>query len=322
MNEKPQMTAEEEKLVRRALQSYPFRDPQISFIRHNENITCKVEEDNERYVLRIRSPVEGFSLKLLEGSSPRDLMCGEIELLLYLSRRAPFPVQKPIKNRFGRYMTVLDGGIPAQLLKWIDGEPLTGETIGQYTQELGKLAAQIDSAAEGFAGERIFYMHDLVRRMKTEFERAGERGHFTEEQVSMCHALLDEIGDIMTALDGRPGTKCLIHADLSEGNIIKTPFGLAPVDFSLSGYGYRAQECGMLAFGFQEEKEREAVRISYEEECGVPVEKRHMNAFGILSILLFAALQHDRHWEQQWFQNAMDRWTDTVFSELLNGKMR
>ncbi len=136
----------------------------------------------------------------------------------------------------------------------------------------------------------------------------------------MCRNLLDQIGDIMTVLDARPGTKCLIHADLSEGNLIKTGAGLAPVDFSLSGYGYRAQECGMLAFGFQEEKEREAVRLSYERASGIPIEKRHMNAFGIFSILLFVTLQHDRHWEQEWFQNSMIRWRDTLFSEMLRGK--
>ncbi len=320
MNEKPQMTAGEEDMVRRALQSYHFTDPEISFIRHNENITCRVTEDGERYVLRIRNPVEGFSLKLLGGGSPEELMRGEIGLLLHLSEKAPFPVQKPVKNRFGEYMTVLEGGIPAQLLKWIDGEPLTGENIGQYTQELGKLAAQINSAAEGFSGERVFYMRGLVGRMKAELGSAGEKGHLTGEQVSMCRNLLDQIGDIMTVLDVRPGTKCLIHADLSEGNLIKTGAGLAPVDFSLSGYGYRAQECGMLAFGFQEEKEREAVRLSYERASGIPIEKRHMNAFGIFSILLFVTLQHDRHWEQEWFQNSMIRWRDTLFSEMLRGK--
>lgn len=307
-------------MVRRALQNYHFREPQISFIRHNENITCRVTENGEGYVLRIRCPVEGFSLKLLESGSPEDLMRSEIELLRHLSGRAPFPVQKPVKNRFGEYMTVLEGGVPAQLLKWIDGETLTGKNIGQYAQELGRLAAQIDSAARGFTGERIYYMHDLVCRMKVELGRAEEKGHLTGEQVSMCRNLLDEIGDIMTTLDVRPGTKCLIHADLSEGNLIKTDCGLAPVDFSLSGYGYRAQECGMLAFGFAEEKEREAVRLSYERESGVPIEKRHMNAFGIFSILLFVTLQHDRHWEQEWFRDAMIRWRDTVFSELLSVK--
>ena len=141
-------------------------------------------------------------------------------------------------------------------------------------QMTAKEEAQIDSAAQGFTGERIFYMHALVCRMKAELGRAGEKDHLTGEQVSMCRKLLDEIGDIMTTLDARPGTKCLIHADLSEGNLIKTGRGLAPVDFSLSSYGYRAQECGMLAFGFAEKKERDA----------------------------------------------MIRWRDTVFSELLSVK--
>lgn len=312
------MTAKETQMVQEALQYYPFENPGISFIRHNENITCKVTEGKIDYVLRIHAPVEGFSLKLLEQDNAKDLISGEIALLLHLSETAPFPVQKPVKNRLGKYMTVLSDGTPAELLQWIGGKTLLGEDIEQCAGELGVLAAQINSAAEGFAGKRISYSFNLARRMKDELAAAEEEAHLTKEQASVCDRVLTEIEHIMKELDGQPNSKCLIHADLSTENILRTPFGLAPIDFSLSGFGYRAQECGMLAFNYEREEEQEAVRIAYEAASGVMIAPHHMKAFGIFSILAFIAAQHDRYWTEEWFRKSMERWTSTLFVDLLN----
>lgn len=312
------MTIQETQMVQEALQYYSFEKPEISFIRHNENITCKVIADGDAYVLRIHAPVEGFSLKLFEQGNAKELISGEIALLLHLSETAPFPVQKPVKNRLGEYMTVLLDGTPAELLQWIEGKTLQGEDIGQYAGELGALAAQINAAAEGFTGERISYSYSLVRQMRLELAIAKEKEHLTQEQVSVCNEVLDEIERIMSELNGQPDSKCLIHADLSTENILKTPSGLAPIDFSLSGFGFRAQECGMLAFNYEREEEREAVRAAYEAASGIVIAPHHMKAFGIFSILAFIAAQHERYWTEDWFRKAMERWTNTLFVDLLN----
>lgn len=312
------MTAKETQMVQEALQFYPFQNAEFSFIRHNENITCKVTADGNSYVLRIHDPMEGFSLKLFEQGLAEPLIRGEAELLLHLSKTAPFPVQKPVANKFGDYISILSCGVPAQLLQWVDGETLAGEDITQYAEELGTLAAQINSAAQGFTGERISYSYELVQRMKSEFAVAKEKSHITPEEASVCCSALTVIAHIMTELDKQPNSKCLIHADLSTDNILKTSAGLAPIDFSLSGFGYRAQECGMLAFSYNSEAEREIVRISYEKASGVEIKRQHMNAFGIFSILSFIAAQHDRYFLENWFQESMKNWTSTLFADLLN----
>ena len=310
------MTERETQMVQEALQYYGFEKPEISFIRHNENITCKVTANGNDYVLRIHDPVEGFSLKLFEQGSSENLIRGEIELLLHLSKTAPFPIQKPVPNRRGEYISILSFGVPAQLLQWVEGKTLFGEDITQYAGELGTLAAQINSASEGFEGERISYSYSLVRRMKSELAVAGEKRHLTQQQVLMCSDVLTEIEHIMEELDRQPNSKCLIHADLSTENIIKTSTGLTPIDFSLSGYGYRAQECGMLAFNYENEEDREAVRIGYEKASGVEVKQYHVRAFGIFSFLAFIAAQHDRYWTEAWFQDSLLRWADTLFKDL------
>ncbi|MDE6128577.1 MAG: phosphotransferase, partial [Lachnospiraceae bacterium] len=270
------------------------------------------------YVLLIQAHMEGYSLKLFEQGLAEPLIHSEIELLLHLSETAPFPVQKPVPNRFGEYISILSCGVPAELLQWVDGETLAGEDIAQYAEELGTLAAQINSAAQGFMGERISYSYSLVQRMKSEFAAAKEKSHITQEEASVCCAVLTAIEHIMAELDKQPNSKCLIHADLSTENILKTAEGLAPIDFSLSGFGYRAQECGMLAFSYDSEAEREIVRTSYEKASGVEIKRQHMNAFGVFSILAFIAAQHDRYFTESWFQESMKSWTSTLFADLLN----
>ncbi len=312
------MTVAETQMVEEALKNYDFEKTKISFIRHNENITCKVTADGNDYVLRIHSPMEGFSLKLFEHGSSEKLIRGETELLLHLSKAALFPVQRPVKNKLGEYITFLSGEVPAQLLQWVEGKTLLGEDITPYAGELGILAAQIHSASEGFAGERISYSYDLVCGMRSELAVAVEKNHLTQKQASVCGDVLTEIEHIMTELDRQPNSKSLIHADLGTENIIKTPLGLAPIDFSLSGFGYRAQECGMIAFNYENEEYREVFRTSYEEASGVEIKRHHMKAFGIFSILAFIATQHDRYWTELWFQDSIANWTGTLFVELLN----
>ncbi|MBD5534457.1 MAG: phosphotransferase [Lachnospiraceae bacterium] len=312
------MTAKETQMIQEALQFYHFEKTEFSFIRHNENITCKVTADGNDYVLRIHFPMDGFSLKLFEQGPAESLIRSEIALLLHLSKAAPFPVQKPVQNKFGEYISVLSCGVPAELLQWVDGETLPDKDISQYAKELGTLAAQINSATQGFTGERISYSYGLVQRMKSEFAIAQEKSHITQEESSVCCAVLTAIEHIMAELDKQPNSKCLIHADLSPDNIIITSVGLAPIDFSLSGFGYRAQECGMLAFSYDSEEEREIVRTSYEKASGVEIKRQHMNAFGIFSILAFIASQHDRYWTEAWFQESMKKWTSTLFADLLN----
>lgn len=312
------MTVVETQMVEESLKNYHFEKTEISFIRHNENITCKITADGKPYVLRIHSPVDGFSLKLFQNESSEKLIRGETELLLHLSRTASFPVQRPVKNKLGEYITFLSGGVPAQLLQWVEGKTLLDQDISQYADELGKLAAQIHSASEGFAGQRISYSYDFVRRMKSEFATIGEKKHLTQKHVCACSDVLAEVERIMAELDEQPNSKSLIHADLSTENIIETPCGLAPIDFSLSGFGYRAQECGMVALNYENEEDQEVFRTSYEAASGVEIKRHHMKAFGIFSMLAYIAAQHNRYWTEPWFQEMIANNIDILFVEFLN----
>ncbi len=71
------MTEQEERLVGEALRAYPLEGAEVRFIRHNENITCRVTVGRESYALRIHAPVEGVFLALLEQAPSEELMRGK-----------------------------------------------------------------------------------------------------------------------------------------------------------------------------------------------------------------------------------------------------
>ncbi len=311
------MTINVKKLVQEALLHYDIGERKVLFIRHNENITCKVILKDGAYVLRIHLPMEGFSLKLYETVPVADLMQGEMELLLYLSERAPFPVQVPIQNKCGEYISVLSDGIRCELLRWVEGETLDKDHADPYAGSLGTLAAELHKAADGFAGVRLSYSHDLVQRMRAELDLACEMTHISREQRAVCRAVLDEVDHIMTILDAVPDSRSLIHADLSFGNVLQTAYGLSPIDFSLSGYGYKVQECGMLASNYIHVREQESIRESYERAAGITIDGHHMQGFLAFSVLLFIAAQHNRFWKEKWFRDSMNRWTGGLFQEVL-----
>ena len=130
------MTGSERERVQEALRNYCIRERKVTLIRHNENITCQVVSDESTFVLRIHLPMEGFSLKLLETVPAAELMEGEVELLRYLAGRAPFPVQLPVRNRWGDYVTLLSGGIPCELLQWVEGTPMDKENANGHAGQL------------------------------------------------------------------------------------------------------------------------------------------------------------------------------------------
>lgn len=306
-----------DRMIREALNYYGFAKPELKLIRHNENITVRVRANGQVYVLRIHSPVRGFSDRIYGVLSPLERMQGEVELLLHLSKTAPFQVQIPVKNRRGEYITMLSGGVFCELLQWIEGEPLDKKYAGRYADELGALAAQLHRAAEGFMGTRHSYSHELVWRMEREFDVARKKNHISEKQRLVFQAVLEEIHHIMKLLDSCPCAKGLIHTDLSLSNVIRTPSGLSPIDFSLSGFGYKVQDVGMLLSNYAGEEEWSYIREGYERAGGVAMDPHYTEAFLAFSILLFVAAQHNRYGKEKWFRESVERWTVGLFREVL-----
>lgn len=62
--------------------NYKFVHPEAKFIRHNENITYSVQDNDQKYLLRIHKAIDGLDLSHGSESINRQaLISSEIELL-------------------------------------------------------------------------------------------------------------------------------------------------------------------------------------------------------------------------------------------------
>lgn len=311
------MTNLEQTLVHEALTHFGLSAPEVTFLRHNENITCRVVDGANAYVLRIRHPQEGFDMSIFGNeTSPAELARGEAMLLHHLAQHADFPVQSPVVAPDGKPYCLLSDGSPASLLRWVDGDTLNADPDGSYAYSLGRLCAKLHQATEGFIGPRNRYGHNLIAPMQAELTAAETANHITAAQHRACSDALNEIDRCMTYLDAQPDATALIHSDMSFSNILVTPEGLAPIDFSLSGYGYRAQECGLLACFYENPAHQAALCRGYEEESGLTLDQHAVDCFIALSTLLFITCQHSRFAGQDWFDDALNRWCSTMFLPL------
>lgn len=109
-------------LIEEALSWFGIKAKEYQLIRHNENITCRVEDAENVYSLRIHCPVEGFNtVFLFEKYSSSQYIQGEVDLLLYMREHGFTSLQKPIAGPDGHYVYQLSDGSPAMLLNWIEG---------------------------------------------------------------------------------------------------------------------------------------------------------------------------------------------------------
>ena len=49
-------------MLNEAMKHYNFKNPETILIRHNENMTYLVKDDNQRYLLRIHKTADGLDL--------------------------------------------------------------------------------------------------------------------------------------------------------------------------------------------------------------------------------------------------------------------
>lgn len=303
---------ENEGIIREALTAWNIPDAEAEIIRHNENITCKVLHGDEKCALRIHQPKKGFQTSLItDRQNDTALFQSEAQLLLHLSRNGFDGLQNPLQNRNGEYISVLSGGIPAMLLTWVEGEPLTPEEGPAYAGQIGELICRIHRAARGFLGKRFAYDNALCDRMIREINRAVSLGHLKESAAARCAEELEavKLAQQRLAAEDPPS---VIHSDLSFGNILRTDRGLIPIDFSLSGYGSLAQEAGMAMSNYQDENSC-VMLLEGIAACGMRVDRADADLFLSYSVLLFICAQHDRFHAETWFQEAMDRWCGELF---------
>jgi Ser/Thr protein kinase RdoA (MazF antagonist) len=312
-----------ESLVQEALLEYEFKNPQLTFIRHNENITYMLEADSKKYVIRIRRPVEGFKNDIFGSEfSLYELMENEMMLIDFASKNTEIKLQKPVRNKKGELVSCLCDGSPVCVLEWIEGCVMNEKSITEeQAKKLGVMAAKLQKGLQGMECKlkRFSYTRKLILPMKEQLNDAVQKGQISVDMAVLMKEALDVIEDRMDELDIVPGMKGIVHADLGLSNVIVSEEGLVPIDFSLSGYGYYFMDVAMMMSQFKDKKIRSYIKQGYERESNQEVPVRYIDAFFAFCVLLYICCQHDKASHEDWFEKAMERWCNTIFNPLVNG---
>ena len=298
-------------LIKQALRKFQVPGNQVEFIRHNENLTVKVEG---KYLLRVHKPAASFqTIHPYANIDVRKMREEELAFLRHL-RQNGMGVQDPVPDADGGFVAEVDNGIYATMLRWIPGRTIGKEELNpQMCQAIGEMTARIRKAAGGFHAENALqYDAELCETLKTRF---AEDGCGLEEKTRQlllrtCDCIGERVAgrrDFMTA-----------HADLSLSNILITEQGLVPIDFSLFGCAHPMMDIAGLFACVNGVENRRAIAKGY-ASLGYGIDFPILDAYFAFSVLLYVVL-HIRLCGEESFQKNLDRWSRHIFQPLAEGK--
>ena len=174
-------------LLKEALKSYEIQQPQIEFIRHNENETYKVKDtlSNNQYVIRIHKLSDDFSLDIFgDKQHSVDSLISEMNILIAIRKNTEIPVQVPIKNKSGEFVTVLGDGTPVTLLTWVDGSiveeiELTDEVLFEIGEMVGKFHQFSKNWTKSSNLNRYAYDKSLLKSVISKIKTGVELNAFS-----------------------------------------------------------------------------------------------------------------------------------------------
>ncbi len=308
-------------LITEALSLYGLSpDARVTPLRHNENHTYRVDCDHKSFTLRLKDPVSGFDLSVF-GGEPDALLRDELGIMLALGEQTDIPVQAPINPLTGDVVAALSDGTLASLLTWMEGVPFNAtERTEPMLFSAGQTLAKLRSAAEANPGisafPRFSYDQKLLERLAAKAEQGVEC--LPADAIRSIKRALTIVSDIMDEMDGEEPI-LIAHADPGLGNMIWIGESTGLIDWSLSGHAHSYMDLGGL-MGATSDREEQRILLKGWESVRGTADRRRLDAYFALSVLLFVCCQHTRAKEwSDWFPAALKRWQDTIFDPLSSG---
>lgn len=306
--------------IKEALSLYGITNAETTLLRHNENLTYRIDSEEKSFCLRMKNPVSGFDLSVFNDDSGTFLR-GELELIRALKDKTDIPVQMPIETLTGDVLARLSDGTLVSLLSWIDGVPLnkeerTEQMLISVGQTFAKLRTTAESSPNLSTFSRFSYNQELVERLIVKANQGVE--YLSQESIQSITRALNTVSSIMDEMDSRE-EKLIAHADPGFGNMIWTGKGVGLIDWSLTGYAHSYMDLGGL-MGATSNRDEQKLLLSGWESIRGKINRRYLDAYFALALLLFVCCQYSRSKEwDEWFPAALKRWQDTIFDPLSSG---
>lgn len=322
-------------LAEQALARYRIRGADIRLIRHNENAAFDVTDggSGRRYLLRVHRPV---SANLVGVQHTFEGLCAEMEILRAFRAGTGIPLQEPVRNEAGLYVTVATDqaagagqAVSCTLLTWVEGDALDGKDprLPELVPEMGRLAARMHRFARSWlpAVPLSRPVYDFAKyRYLVHLSAAGvAQGVFSQDRYDILLETMQAIEPIYAA-PPTPQTWGIIHADLGPGNWVLTPGAdgtPVPIDWCFSGWGPYLFDVGGMVPGFKPHL-RPLFMAGYQQEAGAltAAELRFCDACFILSILGAVGFHISNPVSHEWIARRMPWWVDQYCRLFLAGQ--
>lgn len=314
-------------LLKEALNNYEINQPEVEFIRHNENITYKIKDQilNKKYVLRIHKSNEDFSLEIFHDcKNIVKHVYEEINILNSIRDNTNMDIQTPIKNKNGHFVTLLTDGTPVTLLTWIDGNtidkaPLNEEILFKLGAKVGEFHKFSKWWSEDNKTSIYSYDKRLLKKITHKLIDGVELKAISWNQFEIIDCAIDEISNSIDELDLQKKSKGIVHSDLGKSNIIISDAGeIVPIDFGLSGISYYYMDLGSLFSHFNKSDEQSLILKGYKSIINADIKIKYIETFMVFQIILFIATHIEKAHKLKWFSSAIDRWSREIFYPFIN----
>ena len=299
--------------IQEALSHYNITASEIELLRHNENLTYRVGND---YLLQIHEPVDGFSAEFIyEGVERIEIYKTELAFLAYLKNKG-MQIREAVKNRHGELITKLQNGTYVTVSKWLEGESLDKlELNDEICYQIGEMLASLHQKAKGFRISPVkTYGKQHCECTKKRFTALETLGLSTEYSAIM-QKCCDRAG---TVLEKSEDEFQMIHGDLSASNILKTPDGLVPIDFSFFGMGHPMYDLAVLFGNFSGLLRRQQMAEGY-RNAGGTISYEILDSCFILTLLDCLGIHYEQWSKQEWFTPRMQRWHKENLEPYMQG---
>ncbi|WP_146762402.1 phosphotransferase enzyme family protein [Paenibacillus contaminans] len=278
--------------VAKLLTVYPLRNPEVEFIRHNENMTYRITDraNGKSYLLRIHKPIT----ENLQGiQHTHEGLRSELQLLEDMAAQTELIVQTPVRTLSGRTVAVWESAgeaVPYTLLNWIDGKTLEREDLNEDTgvrmlgRELALLHRFLRQYPDSPPLTRPRYGLDRNIESLERIRYGAEIGIIGSGDMDTIEKSFARINLRLGELESRPELWGLIHADLNIGNMIVTERGFGFIDFCLSGFGFYMQDVAHCALSVRKES-RDVFLDAYAQTFPLPAQPiDHLSCFMLAAI--------------------------------------
>lgn len=300
-------------LIIEALINFGIQDKIIEFIRHNENLTLKI---NGEYLLRIHKSADTFqAINQYMDINIKQIRYAEITFLEFL-RKNGMNVQIPVQNNDNTYVVEVSDGIYATMLQWISGDIIKKEEVtADLCFEIGQMVARMHNAAFGFSDKNILqYDSNLCMRLKTCFSHEIIRSNIQEKHRLLLNATCERLSERLKDTH----EFITVHSDLSLSNILITQSGLVPIDFSLFGFAHPMMDIGCLFGCINGVENRTAIASGY-RSLGYDIDFPMLDTQFALNVLLYIII-HMNLSNEEGFKKNLDRWCNQIFLPFVQGK--